>query len=145
MVERMDTNPSRQPFAQKQRGAAENAASPPAILRCYPRAWRERYGDELAELIAREPRSPRLALDLALGALDAHLHPQVGATGPSRARRVVGVAFLTGVLIAAGYVGQHPATARTLGAIMAARPQAQITVTATPAEHGYGPSAIRPE
>jgi len=141
----METNPSRQPLAPKQRGAADAAAPPPAILRCYPRAWRERYGNELAELIAREPRSPRLALDLALGALDAHLHPQVGATGPSRARRVIGVAFLAGVLVAAGYVGQHPATARTLGALVAARPQAPIAITATPAEHGYGPRAIRPE
>jgi hypothetical protein len=145
MVERMDTNPSRQPPAQKRRGAAENAAPPPAILRCYPRAWRERYGDELADLIAREPRSPRLAFDLARGALDAHLHPQVGASGPSRTRRIVGVALLAGMLLAAGYVGQHPATARGIGALVAARPAAPVLVTPTPGEHGYHPRATRTE
>src|SRR5690242_12578342 len=145
MVEPMDPNPSRQTHAAQQHRAPGDKPRPPAILRCYPRAWRERYGDELAELIARESRSPRLAFDLARGALDAHLHPQVGATGPSRIRRVAGVALLAGVLVAAGYIGQHPATARTISALVAARPAAPVAITATPDEHGYHPRATRPE
>jgi hypothetical protein len=52
------------------------------LLRLYPRAWRDRYGDELAALVAdltaeRDGRF-RLALDLVRGALDAHFsrrHP----------------------------------------------------------------------
>jgi hypothetical protein len=133
----METPPPRQAPDARRRA--------PAILRCYPRAWRERYGDELADLLAREARSPRLALDLALGALDAHLHPQVGAAGPSRARRALGVALLAGILVAAGYVGQHPATARTLGALVAAQPPAPILATVTPAEHSYLQRGLRQE
>lgn len=48
-----------------------------AILRLYPRDWRERYGDELAALLEEHPASPLDQLDLIRGALDARLHPQV--------------------------------------------------------------------
>jgi hypothetical protein len=44
-------------------------------LLLYPRAWRERYGDELRELLVRRPIGWRVRLDLTRGALDAHLHP----------------------------------------------------------------------
>jgi hypothetical protein len=141
----MKTEPSRQDPAAVRHRAAEDRPQPPAILRCYPRAWRERYGDELIDLLARERRTPRLALDLALGALDAHLHPQVGEHGPSRARRAVGAALLAGLLVGAGYLGQHPTTARTIGALTAFRTLPPIVATATPAEHGYGQHGLRQE
>ena len=48
-----------------------------AILRLYPRAWRERYGDEIAALLEERPASLLDQLDLIRGALDARLHPQV--------------------------------------------------------------------
>jgi len=51
-----------------------------AILRLYPRAWRERYGDELAALLEEHPASLADQLDLIRGALDARLHPQVPGT-----------------------------------------------------------------
>ena len=41
----------------------------------YPRAWRERYGDELQEVLERERLGFRARLDLLRGAVDAHLHP----------------------------------------------------------------------
>lgn len=59
------------------------------LLRLYPRAWRERYGDELAEIVAARPASPQLVLDLLGGAIDAHLTPTTlarrldGATTPT--------------------------------------------------------------
>ncbi len=46
------------------------------LLRLYPRRWRERYGEEFEELLAQRPPSPRHRLDIARGALDAHLHPE---------------------------------------------------------------------
>jgi hypothetical protein len=57
-----------------------------AILRLYPRAWRERYGDELVVLLEERPASPVDQLDLIRGALDARLHPQVpgSATAPDK-------------------------------------------------------------
>jgi hypothetical protein len=47
------------------------------ILNLYPTAWQERYRDEMMELLAEHPPTWRDRFDLALGALDARLHPQV--------------------------------------------------------------------
>jgi hypothetical protein len=47
------------------------------LIRLYPRAWRERYGEELTALVddlANERGRLRLAFDIGRGALDAHLH-----------------------------------------------------------------------
>jgi len=46
------------------------------LLRLYPRAWRRRYGAEIEELVASQPRSLQLAIDLLGGAIDAHWKPQ---------------------------------------------------------------------
>jgi hypothetical protein len=35
------------------------------LLRCYPTAWRERYSDELLDLIAEAPLTPRVLIDVA--------------------------------------------------------------------------------
>jgi hypothetical protein len=47
-----------------------------ALLRLYPRAWRRRYGDEMAALIADQEASVRLVVDLIAGAIDARINPQ---------------------------------------------------------------------
>jgi hypothetical protein len=47
------------------------------LLRLYPKAWRKRYGDEFAEIVARQRLSPRLLIDIIGGAVDARLRPQV--------------------------------------------------------------------
>ena len=47
------------------------------FLRLYPRAWRERYGDEMLALLEEHPAALGDLFDLIRGALDAHLHPQV--------------------------------------------------------------------
>lgn len=44
------------------------------LLQLYPRAWRERYGDEVAAVLAAHHVTPWTLLDIVLGALDAHLH-----------------------------------------------------------------------
>ena len=49
------------------------------LVRLYPRAWRQRYGGEFVALLAQQRLSPRIILDIVLGALDAHVHPQVSA------------------------------------------------------------------
>jgi hypothetical protein len=46
------------------------------LVRLYPRAWRERYGDEFTELVQSQPFRPRLLLDILAGALDARFSPQ---------------------------------------------------------------------
>ena len=52
-------------------------ASMSSLVYLYPRAWRERYGDEFLELLEGRPATPRLAADVILGAIDARLRPQV--------------------------------------------------------------------
>ena len=44
-----------------------------ALLHLYPRRWRERYGDEFELVLAAWRPGPRAVLDVARGALDAHL------------------------------------------------------------------------
>ena len=60
-----------------------------ALIRHYPRAWRERYGNEMTQLVVEQPKTIRLAFDLIAGAIDARLHPQfpTGAADASPARK----------------------------------------------------------
>ena len=46
------------------------------LLRLYPREWRRHYGAEVEEVIASQPKSLQLVVDLLAGAVDAHLKPQ---------------------------------------------------------------------
>jgi hypothetical protein len=39
------------------------------LLHCYPAAWRERYGDELLDLLSDLPLTPRVVIDLATSGL----------------------------------------------------------------------------
>ncbi|HXI80389.1 MAG TPA: hypothetical protein VNM34_06170 [Verrucomicrobiae bacterium] len=78
------------------------------LVRLYPRAWRDRYLAELEDLLADRPPTIRDQVDLARGALDAWVHPQL-VTRPSgqeslgRIRpRAVGAAVLGGGLWIAG-------------------------------------------
>ena len=55
-------------------GPRERAAR---LLRCYPRAWRARYGEEFTELLladlAERPRSPARTADVIRGGIVARL------------------------------------------------------------------------
>jgi hypothetical protein len=50
------------------------------LLVLYPPSWRERYGEELAELLMAEPVTPAAILYVLAGALDAQLHRHLVAT-----------------------------------------------------------------
>jgi hypothetical protein len=47
------------------------------LLRLYPAAWRERYGEEFGAVLASQRVSAGLVLDVIGGAIDAHLYPQL--------------------------------------------------------------------
>jgi hypothetical protein len=47
------------------------------LLRLYPAPWRERYAEEFGAVLASQPASVGLVLDVLAGAIDAHLHPQI--------------------------------------------------------------------
>lgn len=43
------------------------------LVAFYPAAWRARYGAEFHQLLIEQPLTPRLALDVCAGAIDAYL------------------------------------------------------------------------
>ena len=63
-----------------------------ALIRLYPRTWRQRYGEEMRELLAAQKPSLRTFADLVAGAIDARLNPQqssIPAHGAEGARIMV--------------------------------------------------------
>ena len=58
------------------------------LLRLYPRAWRERYGDEFLELVNDGPLNVGQLIDIVSGAIDAHLSSDVRATTVARRSEV---------------------------------------------------------
>ena len=55
-----------------------------SLIRLYPRAWRERYGEEFHDLVASHEARPRLIFDILIGALDARLAPQPQVAGQAK-------------------------------------------------------------
>jgi hypothetical protein len=70
-------------------------------LRVYPRAWRDRYEAELLALLEARPPDRRARIDLARGALDAHLHPLTPPPFPVVSAVVAGVAWIVAGLASA--------------------------------------------
>ena len=54
------------------------------MVKLYPAAWRERYGEEFATVLAAQPMSLGLVMDVIGGAVDARLHPQPSMAQTSR-------------------------------------------------------------
>jgi hypothetical protein len=77
-----------------------SAADPPGRgwLRLYPRAWRDRYADELLAVLASRPLTARARVDLLRGALDAHVHPLTSPAPPVIATLVAGIAWVVTAL-----------------------------------------------
>ncbi|HET7725957.1 MAG TPA: hypothetical protein VFK54_01405 [Candidatus Limnocylindrales bacterium] len=72
------------------------------LLRLYPAAWRNRYGEEMTSLLADLPSTPRAVLDLVRGALDAHLHPMGPLLWPAIAASIGGIAWTFAAAVALG-------------------------------------------
>ena len=101
------------------------------IIRLYPKAWRERYGDEMDAVLDERAAGPYEVADLLLGALDAHLHLRgLGNRSESRkgitmSLRTAGTAAIIGgalyglanLALLAGDQGTNE-TAATLGFFM---------------------------
>jgi hypothetical protein len=127
------------------------------LLRLYPRAWRRRYADEFADLLATEHPTPRLVLDLALGALDAHVCPQLaggrreagGIAGlccrlspsASRLRAMIALALIVLVLLLGGL--RHTGEFAQAGAAIADHLGPVATAGATLTNQDYSRPALR--
>lgn len=97
------------------------------LVRCYPAAWRERYGDEFASILEERPLGPFDVADILLGALDARLRLRdrraalTQRKGFTMSLRIGGVAAILGAtslaaawILGAGLVKVEDAVAWTL-------------------------------
>jgi hypothetical protein len=75
------------------------------LLMLYPRAWRERYGREILDLVAAEGMRPSDALDIARAAIQARLRASTGA-------------FRRGGPMTAGPIHRHPTAWAIAGAVL---------------------------
>jgi len=72
------------------------------LIRCYPAAWRERYGDEFEAVLEERPLGPFDVTDILLGALDARLRMRDRRTGLDQQKgfsmslRIGGIAAILG-------------------------------------------------
>jgi len=80
--------------------------TPQRLVRLYPEAWRQRYGDEFAAVLEQQPASVVEVLDIVWGAMDAHLFPQAPEGRFRMFTRIAGLAALTaGIALLVGFIG----------------------------------------
>lgn len=125
------------------------------LLWLYPKAWRERYGEEMAALLDETPPSVSATLDLLRGALAAYVRPLAATVPAARARgtiaQVLGC-FIVFCIFGAGFAKTtenfdytehlHPllgaahsvilitAIVAAAGLVLAAAPLASVSLTA---------------
>jgi hypothetical protein len=75
------------------------------LLLCYPRSWRQRYGDELLALLSDTQLTPRSALDVAIAGFRQRLH--------AAARSLSG-----GISVTIGPAWRHPTAFALVAAIL---------------------------
>jgi hypothetical protein len=82
------------------------------LIRCYPRRWRDRYGDEFAAILEDRHLGPYDVADVLVAAIDAHLHlrgldaARVPHGGFAMSQRIGGyAAVIAGILWLAALVG----------------------------------------
>jgi hypothetical protein len=86
-----------------------------ALIRLYPRRWRDRYGEEYEALLDSIPPSPRLVVDVVRGAFSAHgtAYPNGGPdmAAYSRVQAVASAVALLAILPAVLFLGAALAAA----------------------------------
>jgi len=78
-----------------------------ALVGCYPRRWRQRYGGELLDVLDQHRPGVRTVLDLGAGALGAHLDPAyrregLAVIGRHKNGLAAGIAALMVLVVLAG-------------------------------------------
>ncbi len=71
------------------------------LLRLYPRAWRERYGDEFVEMVGPERLQLQQIIDIVSGAIDAWLSADVRGAARAAAEGTGGATMLKSLAICA--------------------------------------------
>lgn len=73
-----------------------------ALVRLYPRPWRERYESEFLALLASRPPSIGDRVDIVRGAVDARLHPELSGNPGERPGRTPPERIAAAASLAAG-------------------------------------------
>jgi hypothetical protein len=74
------------------------------LVALYPAVWRARYEDEFLAVLEQRPLRPAQVIDIAWGAIDAHLFPQAPEGRYRMFTRISGFAgILAGLLILVGF------------------------------------------
>lgn len=89
-------------------GTARESSVPGGwVVRLFPRPWRQRYGEELLNILELRPPSVRHLIGLLYCALDAHLDPQVSEGGEfsfMEGRPTMRTRILAGAAVGGGLV-----------------------------------------
>lgn len=110
-----------------------------ALLRMYPRAWRERYGDEFLELLSSERHTPRLVLDVLAGALDARLNARLGIRAAKPAAVASrGLAMIGGLTFRCGATPRQTRAEMLLSSLVLAGLILGLTALYVAMRHTYG-------
>jgi len=79
--------------------------NPHRLVGLYPAAWRQRYGEEFLALLEDQPPGAIQTIDVAWGAIDAHLFPQAPEGRFRMFTRIAGIAALgAGVSLLLGFL-----------------------------------------
>ncbi len=121
------------------------------LTRLYPTSWRRRYGPEFDDLVARQPVTLHLIVDLLRGALDAHwgrerdLSKMVGRIRTPGSLCLTGgaVAWLAGYWLAFPYRDPQEAAICQLGWMLVAIGQLLVTVGMIRLYAGLEPRMVR--
>jgi len=103
-----------------------------ALVRLYPRAWRDRYEEEFLAMLEARPPTAGDRLDIVRGAIDARIHPQVRRPEAPEPAPVDGSPDDTVVVRRLGY-------AALAGGVMWLIAWSFATVAAPVVYDGYGP------
>jgi hypothetical protein len=87
------------------------------LLRMYPREWRDRYGDEIEELLASSDHPARDRLDLARGAISMRLDHLLRRAAKS-AGRLIALAILGLVMAVVGAIATVNAVGHLQGGVI---------------------------
>lgn len=75
------------------------------LIRLYPAAWRQRYGEEFALALGEHRASPGMIIDVVGGAVDAWLHPEFRKQDLSTQKTLQGEDTMTNAMIKRCAVG----------------------------------------
>lgn len=85
--------------------------SPHRLVALYPAVWRDRYGDEFLALLEMRPSRRLDLIDIAWGAIDAHLFPQAPEGRFRMFTRFAGLAAIgAGAALSVGFWGLNEIT-----------------------------------